>query len=157
MSMENKMLRCFPSRPNQLCLWKIKTQMTPWASFCFCCLLFYFRQDSENVSWKALEKHGSKKKLSFLDLYSFMLWNCLGSGFGSHLWLFPFASSISKHSCDLVFSLMWEPKYCSCLVLAGRNETITFMGKSTWHRGKEADRQTQASDDIPVGICEFRK
>lgn len=52
---------------------------------------------------------------------------------------------------------MWEPKCYSCIVFAGTNETITFMGKSTCHGVKEADSQTQASDDIPVGICEFRK
>lgn len=56
-----------------------------------------------------------KKTFSFLDLYSFMLWNGLGSGFGSHLRIFPFASSISKHSRDLVFSLMWEPSDAAAL------------------------------------------
>lgn len=58
-----------------------------------------------------------KKTFSFLDLYSFMLWNGLGSGFGSHLRIFPFASSISKHSRDLVFSLMWKPSAAAALSL----------------------------------------
>lgn len=160
--LENRIQRSFSSKPSQLCLWRINKNIDDTMNIVLLLLSALLLQTRQwkwqlVVLWK---KNGCKKRFSFLDLYSFKLWNCPGSGFGSHLWIFPFASNIPKHNSVIVIqSFLWCEILSAAATLSLWIEMKPFPweGEPTCHWGKETDIQTTAGDNTPVGICELRK